>query len=166
MLQEFREFAIKGNVVDMAVGIIIGAAFTAVVNSVVGDVLTPIIGTLTGDLDFSNRFAVLDAGDPPGPYQTLAAAEDAGATVLAYGRLLNEIISFLIVAAALFFLIRWINRLRRTDTPPAPTTKSCPYCLSHIDLEATRCPQCTSDLPRVATETSDMQRADRKPDPH
>ncbi len=146
MLREFREFAMKGNVVDMAVGIIIGAAFTAVVNSVVGDVLTPLIGMLTGDLDFSDRFVVLDAGDPAGPYATVSAAEGAGATILAYGNLVNEIIGFLIVAAALFILIRWINRLRRPDTPPAPTTKPCPYCLSHIDQDATRCPQCTSQL--------------------
>ena len=146
MLREFREFAMKGNVVDMAVGIIIGAAFTAVVNSVGGDVLTPLIGMLTGDLDFSDRFVVLDAGDPAGPYATVSAAEGAGATILAYGNLVNEIIGFLIVAAALFILIRWINRLRRPDTPPAPTTKPCPYCLSHIDQDATRCPQCTSQL--------------------
>ncbi len=146
MLNEFREFAIKGNVVDMAVGIIIGAAFTAVVNSLVGDVLTPVIGRLTGDLDFSDRFVVLDAGSPPGPYETLAAAESAGANVLAYGRLVNEVVGFVIVAFALFVLIRWINRLRRSDTPAAPTTKSCPYCMSSIDVDASKCPQCTSEL--------------------
>lgn len=146
MLKEFREFAIKGNVVDMAVGIIIGAAFTAVVNSVVGDILTPIVGSLTGDLDFSDRFVVLDAGETTGPFTSVQAAEDAGATVLAYGQLINEIISFVIVAFALFLLIRWINRLRRTDTPAAPTTKTCPFCRSHIDVDASRCPQCTSDL--------------------
>ncbi len=152
MLREFREFAIKGNVVDMAVGIVIGAAFTAVVNSVVGDVLTPIIGVLTGDLDFSNRFVVLEAGSPAGPYTTVQGAEDAGANVLAYGQLVNQVISFLIVAAALFVLIRWINRLRRSDTPPAPTTRACPFCKSHIDQEATRCPQCTSTVePAPAT---------------
>ncbi len=146
MLKEFREFAIKGNVVDMAVGIMIGAAFTAVVNSIVGDVLTPIIGTVTGDLDFTNRFVVLEQGSPPEPYGSLDAAKEAGAVVLAYGRLVNQVISFLIVAAVLFLLIRWINRLRRSDTPPAPTTKSCPYCKSHIDMDATRCAQCTSEL--------------------
>lgn len=150
MLREFREFAIKGNVVDMAVGIIIGAAFTAVVNSVVGDVLTPLIGMFTGDLDFSDRFVVLDPGDPAGPYRTLGAAEEAGATVLAYGQLVNEVIGFLIVAGALFLLIRWINRLRRTDTPAAPTTKACPFCKSHIDVDAVRCPHCTSQLDSAA----------------
>ncbi len=146
MLKEFREFAIKGSVVDMAVGIIIGAAFTAVVNSVVGDVLTPLIGVITGDLDFSDRFVLLDAGSPSGPYATAAAAEEAGATVLAYGRLVNEVVSFVIVAFVLFLLIRWINRLRRTDTPAAPTTKTCPFCQSHIDVDASRCPHCTSQL--------------------
>ncbi|NND03349.1 MAG: large conductance mechanosensitive channel protein MscL [Acidimicrobiia bacterium] len=146
MLKEFREFAIKGNVVDMAVGIIIGAAFTAVVNSVVGDVLTPVIGVLTGDLDFSDRFVILEAGTTPGPYTTVEAAESAGATVLAYGQLVNQIISFIIVALALFLMIRWINRLRRSDTEPAPTTRSCPYCKSHVDEAATRCPHCTSEL--------------------
>lgn len=146
MLKEFREFAIKGSVVDMAVGIIIGAAFTAVVNSVVGDVLTPLIGMITGDLDFSDRFVVLDAGSRSGPYATAAAAEEAGATVLAYGRLVNEVVSFVIVALVLFLLIRWINRLRRTNTPAAPTTKTCPFCQSHIDVDASRCPHCTSQL--------------------
>lgn len=147
MLKEFREFAIKGNVVDMAVGIIIGASFTAVVNSVVGDVLTPLIGSITGDLDFSDRFVVLDPGaGGTDVFVSVQAAEEAGATVLAYGQLLNEIISFLIVAFALFLLIRWINRLRRTDTPAAPTTKTCPFCRSHIDSDASRCPQCTSEL--------------------
>ena len=150
MLREFREFAIKGNVVDMAVGIVIGAAFTAVVNSVVGDVLTPLIGVLTGDLDFSNRFVVLEAGSPPGPYTTVQGAEDAGATVLAYGQLVNQVISFLIVAAALFVMIRWINRLRRFDTPPAPTTRACPFCKSHIDQDASRCPHCTSTVEPAA----------------
>lgn len=146
MLNEFREFAIKGNVVDMAVGIIIGAAFTSVVNSMVDDVLTPVVGSIAGDLDFADRFWVLESGDPAGPYSTVSAARDAGAVVVAYGRLVNQVISFLIVAAVLFVLIRWINRLRRTDTDAAPTTKSCPYCRSHIDQDARRCPQCTSEL--------------------
>ncbi len=146
MLKEFREFAIKGNVVDMAVGIIIGAAFTAVVNSVVGDIITPAIGALTGDLDFSNRFVVIEAGSTPGPFPTVEAAENAGATVLAYGQLVNEIFSFFVVAVVLFMLIRWINRLRRSDTPPAPTTRACPFCRSHVDEAATRCPHCTSEL--------------------
>ena len=150
MLNEFREFAIKGNVVDMAVGIIIGAAFTAVVTSLVDDVMTPVIGALAGDLDFGDRFWIIEGGDPAAPYSSVAAAEEAGAVVLAYGRFFNQIISFFIVAFALFVLIRWINRLRRTDTAPAPTTKSCPFCKSHIDMDATRCPRCTSDLEKAA----------------
>jgi len=149
LLQQFREFAIKGNVVDMAVGIIIGAAFTAVVNSVVGDVFTPLIGMLTGDLDFTNQFLLLSEGSNPPPYPTIEAAENAGAVVLGYGRLVNEILSFLIVGLALFFLVRWINHLRRSDTPAAPTTRSCPYCKSHIDMDASRCPQCTSEVEPV-----------------
>jgi len=146
MLNEFREFAIKGNVVDMAIGIIIGAAFTAVVTSVVDDILTPIIGAMAGDLDFADRFWVIESGDPAGPYGSITAAKDAGAVVIAYGRLINQIISFLIVAVVLFLVIRWINRLRRSDTQAAPTTRSCPYCKSHIDLAARRCPRCTSEL--------------------
>ncbi|MBT8202599.1 MAG: large conductance mechanosensitive channel protein MscL, partial [Acidimicrobiia bacterium] len=128
MLNEFREFAIKGNVVDMAVGIIIGAAFTSVVNSVVDDVLTPVVGSFAGDLDFADRFWVIESGNPAGPYASVDAAEEAGAVVVAYGNLINQVISFLIVAAVLFVLIRWINRLRRTDTASAPTTKACPFC--------------------------------------
>jgi large conductance mechanosensitive channel len=146
MLSEFKEFAVKGNVVDMAVGIIIGAAFTAVVTSIVDDIMTPIVGSIAGDLDFANRFWVVESGDPAGPYATLAAARESGAVVVAYGRFVNQLTSFLIVAAVLFFLIRWINRLRRSDTSPAPTTMPCRFCKSHIDRAATRCPQCTSDL--------------------
>ncbi|MBT8216695.1 MAG: large conductance mechanosensitive channel protein MscL [Acidimicrobiia bacterium] len=149
MLNEFREFAIKGNVVDMAVGIIIGAAFTSVVNSVVDDVLTPVVGSFAGDLDFADRFWVIESGNPAGPYASVDAAEEAGAVVVAYGNLINQVISFLIVAVALFVLIRWINRLRRTDTEAAPTTRSCPFCKSHIDQDASRCPQCTSQLEAV-----------------
>ncbi|MBT8192512.1 MAG: large conductance mechanosensitive channel protein MscL [Acidimicrobiia bacterium] len=146
MFNEFREFAIKGNVVDMAVGIMIGAAFTSVVNSVVSDIITPIVGSVAGGLDFGDRFWVIESGDPAGPYASVTAAREAGAVVVAYGRLINQIISFLIVAAVLFLLIRWINRLRRSDTAPAPTTKPCPFCKSHVDRDATRCPQCTSEL--------------------
>ncbi len=149
MLQQFREFAIKGNAIDMAVGIIIGAAFTTVVNSIVDDVITPVLGLLTGRIDFTNKFWVLSEGDVPGPYNTVRGAEEAGAVVLSYGMLINAIISFLIVAIVLFLLVRWINNLRRSDTPPAPTTRACPYCKSHIDNAATRCPQCTSEVEPV-----------------
>jgi large conductance mechanosensitive channel len=150
MLREFREFALKGNVVDMAVGIIIGAAFTTVVKSLVDDVLMPPLGLVAGGLDFSNQFWVMRAGEPLGPYLTPAEAAAAGATVLRYGQLLNAIMSFTLVAAALFMIVRWINRLRRPDAPPAPDTKPCPYCTSSIAIAATRCPQCTSMLDEKA----------------
>jgi len=147
VLKEFREFAIKGNVVDMAVGIILGAAFTAIVQSVVDDVLMPTLGLLTGGLDFSAHYLLLEG---EGEYATAAAAREAGATVIAYGELANEAVSFTLVALALFFMVRWINRLRRPDTPPAEKTKPCPFCRSHIDETALRCPQCTSHLEDAA----------------
>jgi large conductance mechanosensitive channel len=122
MLKEFREFAVKGNVVDMAVGIIIGAAFGKIVDSVVKDVIMPPIGLMLGKVDFTNLFAVLKDGNPPGPYLTLDVAQKAGAVTVNYGVFINNIISFLIVAFAVFLLIRMINRLRRTEeaAPPAP----------------------------------------------
>jgi large conductance mechanosensitive channel len=122
MLKEFREFAVKGNVVDMAVGIIIGAAFGKIVDSVVKDVIMPPIGLMLGKVDFTNLFAVLKDGNPPSPYPTLDVAQKAGAVTVNYGVFINNIISFLIVAFAVFLLIRMINRLRRTEeaAPPAP----------------------------------------------
>jgi large conductance mechanosensitive channel len=148
MLKEFQEFAMRGNVVDMAVGIIIGGAFGTIVKSLVDDVLMPPIGLLLGGVDFSNFFIVLEGGKVAGPYASLAAAKAAGAVTLNYGMFLNTVISFLIVAFAVFMLIRAINRLRRQqETPPAePTTKDCPYCASSIPIKASRCPQCTSQL--------------------
>jgi large conductance mechanosensitive channel len=151
MLKEFKEFAMRGNVVDMAVGIIIGAAFGQIVTSLVNDVLMPPIGLLLGDVDFSNLFAVLKEGTVAGPYASLADAQAAGAVTLNYGVFVNTIISFVIVAFAVFLLIRSINRLQRQEeAPPAkPTTKECPYCLSTIPLKATRCSHCTSELEAV-----------------
>lgn len=148
MFKEFKEFAIKGNVVDMAIGIIIGAAFTAVVKSVVDDVLMGPLGMLTGGLDFTDQFFVLKDGPTAGPYPTLEAARAAGAVVVAWGMLINNIISFLIVAFVLFLVVRWINRLRRTEeAPPAPpSTRACPYCTSDISIKASRCPCCTSEV--------------------
>lgn len=148
MLKEFREFAMRGNVVDMAVGIIIGGAFGTIVKSLVDDVLMPPIGLLLGGVDFSDFFVVLHAGKVAGPYASLAAAKTAGAVTLNYGMFANTVISFLIVAFAVFLLIRAINRLRRQqETAPAePTTKDCPYCASSIPIKASRCPQCTSQL--------------------
>lgn len=148
MLKEFKEFAMRGNVVDMAVGIIIGASFGGIVTSLVNDVIMPPIGLLLGKIDFSNLFLVLKEGKVPGPYESLAAAKTAGAVSLNYGIFVNTIISFLIVAFTVFLLIRYINKLKRPAEvkPAAVTTKECPYCFSNIALKATRCPQCTSEL--------------------
>lgn len=142
---EFREFALRGNVVDMAVGIIIGAAFGRVVQSMVTDVIMPPIGMLLGDVDFSNFFIVLKEGaKKQAPYTTIAQAHAAGAVTLDYGVFVNTIISFTVVAACVFFLIRAMNRMR---TPaPAPVTRHCPYCDSPISPKAHRCPFCTSQL--------------------
>ena len=148
MLKEFREFALRGNVVDMAVGIVIGAAFGGIVQSLVADIIMPPVGLFLGKMDFSSLFLVLRAGATPGPYATPAAAKAAGAVSLNYGVFANTVISFLIVAFAVFLLIRSINRARRQqEAPPAEaTTKSCPRCLSAIPLKATRCAYCTSEL--------------------
>ena len=148
MLREFREFAMRGNVVDMAVGIIIGAAFGTVIKSLVADVIMPPIGLLLGNVDFSNLFITLKAGKVAGPYISLAAAQAAGAVTLNLGLFINTIVSFVIVAFAVFLLVRGINQLRREqEAPPAaPTTRECPYCLSEIPLKASRCPHCTSEL--------------------
>ncbi len=149
MLKEFKEFVMRGNVVDMAVGIIIGAAFGAIVTSLVNDVIMPPIGLLLGNVDFGNLFILLEEGDPISPYASLQAAKDAGAVTINYGAFINAVISFLIVAFVIFQLIRNINRLRREEeAPPAePTTRECPFCLSTIPLKAARCAYCTSQLP-------------------
>lgn len=150
MLKEFKEFVLRGNVVDMAVGIIMGAAFGAIVKSLVDDIIMPPIGLLLGGVDFTNLYLLLKAGaKSAGPYASLADAKAAGAVTLNYGVFINLTISFLIVAVVMFLLIRTVNRLRRQEAAPpaAPTTKDCPYCLSAIPLQATRCPHCTSQLP-------------------
>jgi large conductance mechanosensitive channel len=148
MLKEFREFAMRGNVVDMAVGIIIGAAFGTIVNSLVSDVIMPPIGLLLGNVDFSNLFFTLQEGELAGPYAALADAQAAGAVTVNYGLFINTIISFLIVAFAVFLLIRGVNRLQREEeeAPVEPTTKDCPFCKSEIHIDANRCPHCTSQL--------------------
>ena len=148
MLKEFKEFAMRGNVVDMAVGVVIGAAFGAIVKSLVDDILMPVLGLLLGDADFTNLFVVLREGVTAGPYETLTLAQEAGAVTLNYGLFINAIVSFLIVAFAIFLLVRSINRMQREEeTPPAePTTKECPHCFSEIAIKATRCPNCTSAL--------------------
>ncbi len=148
ILGEFKKFIVRGSVIDMSVGIIVGAAFTKIVNSMVADILMPPLGLLMGKVDFSNWFLVLKQGaNVPGPYDTLAAAQAAGATTLNIGNFLNAIISFLIVAACIFVLIKAINQLnRKKEEAPAPATKACPYCCTDIPLAATRCPNCTSEL--------------------
>ena len=148
MFKEFKEFAVKGNVLDMAVGIIIGAAFGTLVASFVSDVLMPPIGLLLGNVDFANLYVVLHAGGVPGPYASLVQAQAAGAVTLNYGLFINKIIAFLIVAFALFLVIRTMNRLKRkAEAPPAePTTKDCPYCATAVPVKAVRCPHCTSEL--------------------
>ena len=148
MLKEFKEFAMRGNVVDMAVGIIIGAAFGTIVNSLVQDVIMPPIGLLLGNIDFSNLFLVLKDGKVAGPYATVAVAKAAGAGSINIGIFINTVISFVLVAFAVFLLVKTVNKLKRQgEAPPAvPTTKECTYCLSTIPIKATRCPNCTSEL--------------------
>jgi len=148
MFKEFKEFAMRGNVVDMAVGIIIGAAFGTIVSSLVSDIIMPPIGLLLGNVDFTNLFIVLKQGAQVGPYATVADANAAGAVTMNYGVFINTIISFIIVAFAIFLLIRNLNRLKKKEeAPPAePTTKECPFCLSVVAIKAVRCPNCTSEL--------------------
>jgi large conductance mechanosensitive channel len=148
MLKEFKQFAMRGNVIDMAVGVIVGGAFGTIVKSLVDDVLMPPIGLLLGGVDFSNFFAVVKQGATPGPYAALADARTAGAVTINYGVFMNAVISFLIVAFAVFLLIRSVNAMRRREetAPEAPTTKECQYCATSIPVKAIRCPQCTSQL--------------------
>ena len=148
MLKEFKEFAMRGNVVDMAVGIIIGAAFGKIVSSVVTDVIMPPIGKLMGNVNFSDLFISLDSAKTAG-ITSLAKAKEAGAAVIAYGSFINTVIDFVIVASCIFMVIKGMNALKKKPAPaPAgpPTTKDCPYCLSTIALKASRCPNCTSEV--------------------
>lgn len=146
MGREFREFIMRGNVVDMAVGIIIGAAFVAIVKSLVDDIIMPPVGLLLGNIEFTNFFAVLKAGATPGPYETLAQAKAAGAVTVNYGIFINTLISFLVVAFCVFILVKNVNRLRREPAPQEPATRECPYCLSTIPVKAVKCAHCTADI--------------------
>lgn len=148
MFKEFKEFAMKGNVVDMAVGIIIGVAFGAIIKSLVSDVIMPPVGLLLGNVDFSNLFIVLKHGQAAGPYMLLTEAKKAGAVTINYGLFVNTVINFIVVAFAMFLVVRGMNRLSRRQEEPAPepTTKECPYCLSVIPLKATRCAHCSAEL--------------------
>lgn len=149
IVNEFKTFVMRGNVIDMAVGIIIGGAFTKIVNSMVADIMMPPLGLLLGKVDFSNWFIVLKQGSQEGPYASLSAAQAAGATTLNVGTFLNAVISFIIVAFCIFLLIKVINKVnapKKEAAPATPTTKKCPFCCSEIALEATRCPHCTSEI--------------------
>jgi len=147
MLKEFKEFAVRGNVVDLAVGVIIGGAFGKIVSSLVDDVIMPPLGMMIGRVDFTNLFIDLSGKG----YASLAQAKEAGAATINYGLFLNNVLSFLLIAFAVFLLVKQINRIRRGDEKPAEaTTKECPYCLSPIPIKATRCPHCTSDLRAAA----------------
>jgi large conductance mechanosensitive channel len=145
MFKDFKEFAMRGNVVDMAVGIVIGVAFGGIIRSLVADVIMPPIGLLLGRVDFSELFITLQEGTAPGPYATLAEAQEVGAVTINYGIFGNEIISFVIVAFAVFLLVRGMNRMKR-EKPAAPTTRDCPECFTSIPIKARRCPNCTSEL--------------------
>ena len=153
MLKEFREFVMRGNVLDMAVGIIIGVAFGAIITSLVRDIIMPPIGLVLGNVDFNNLFAVLKAGGTLPPYASLADAKVAGAVTINYGAFVITIVNFIIIAFAVFMIVRYVNRLRRKmeapkveAAPSAPTTKECPSCFSTINIRAKRCPNCTSQL--------------------
>jgi len=149
MLKEFKEFVMRGNVVDLAVGVIIGGAFGSIVSSLVADIIMPPIGLLLGNVDFSNLFILLKAGaEAAGPYATLADAQAAGAVTMNVGIFLNAVISFLIVALAVFMVVKAVNRMQKEEeeAPAAPTTKACPFCATDIPIAAVRCPNCTSEL--------------------
>ncbi len=142
MIKEFKEFIMRGNVLDMAVAIVIGIAFGSIVTSIVNDLIMPPIGLILGKVDFSNLFINLSGTS----YSSLAEAKRAGAAVIAYGTFINTLINFLIVAFVMFVVIRLFNQFRRKQEPPAPSTKECPYCFTAIPLKAMRCPNCTSEL--------------------
>jgi large conductance mechanosensitive channel len=142
MLKEFKEFAMRGSVIDMAIGIVIGAAFGKIIASLVDDIIMPPIGLALGNVDFANLFFNLSGKE----YPSVAAAKAAGAATINYGIFFNTILSFLIIAFVIFLLIRQINAMQRPKVAAAPTTKDCPYCLSSIAIKATRCPHCTSEL--------------------
>lgn len=145
MLKEFKEFALKGNAIDLAVGIVIGAAFTAIVNSLVKDIIMPPIGLLLGQVDLVNRFSVLQTGTTPGPYATLDAATKAGALTLNYGQFINAIVSFVLIAVSVFLMVKALNKLHRPE-PEDATSKPCPFCFTEMPLAATKCPGCTSAI--------------------
>jgi large conductance mechanosensitive channel len=151
VLKDFKAFIMRGNVVDLAVGIVIGVAFGAIISSLVKDVIMPPVGLALGNVDFANLFVVLQQGTVAGPYPSLAAAQEAGAVSINYGVFINTIVSFIIIAAVVFFLVvrpiaQMHARQKAKEAAPAPNTKECPYCYTTIAIKATRCPNCTSEL--------------------
>ena len=151
MLKDFKAFIMRGNVVDLAVGIVIGVAFGAIVSSFVKDVIMPPVGLALGNVDFANLFVVLKQGTVAGPYPSLSAAQEAGAVSINYGVFINTIISFIILAAVVFFFVvrpiaKMHARQKAAEVAPAPSTKECPFCYTNIPIKATRCPNCTSEL--------------------
>jgi large conductance mechanosensitive channel len=149
MWENLKKFLLRGNVIDLAVGVIIGGAFGSIVNSLVNDIIMPPVGLLLGEVDFKDLYLLLKNGIPAAPYATLADAQTAGAVTLNYGVFLNSVISFLIIGLAVFMLIRGINHLveeKEQETPAKPTEKTCPFCATQIPIEAVRCPHCTSVL--------------------
>jgi large conductance mechanosensitive channel len=150
MWKEFKAFIMRGNVLDLAVGVIIGGAFGAISKSLVDDVLMPPLGLVTGGVDFSGKYALLRAGARPGPYASLADAKAAGAVTLNYGAFVNAVITFLLVSLAVFLLVKAVNRLYARPADPTPDTAPCPYCTMTVSNRATRCPHCTSTLPTAA----------------
>lgn len=146
MLKEFKKFALRGSVIDLAIGIIIGSSFSSVVNSLVEDIIMPPIGLLLSDVDFSNIYILLKEGSFPKPYASLSIAEEAGAVTLNVGLFINSLISFLIIAFVVFLIIKGINNLRKEEEPEVPSTKECMYCMTEIPINAVRCPNCTSKL--------------------
>ena len=153
MLKEFKEFAIKGNALDLAVGVIIGAAFGGVIASLVKDIIMPPLGLVTGGLDFSNQFVILKSAPGGGAFATPAEAAKAGAITWNYGNFLTLLINFLIVAFAIFLVIKAFNKLKRPKPTSAPVSKECPFCMMTVAIKATRCPHCTSELTRGTTAT-------------
>lgn len=142
MLKEFKKFALKGSMIDLAVGIIIGGAFNSIVNSLVNDIIMPIFSLITKNINFTDWFIALNGKS----YDTLEQAKADGAATINYGLFLSGVLNFLIMSFVVFLIVRWINKLKRPEPAPAPATKKCPYCLSEINQEAVKCPHCTADL--------------------
>ncbi|MBP1755165.1 MAG: hypothetical protein H6Q59_1563 [Firmicutes bacterium] len=142
MLKEFKKFALRGNMIDLAVGIIIGGAFSAIVSSLVNDIVMPILSLLTKNIDFTNLFLALDGKH----YATIELAKEAGVATVNYGTFISGVLNFIIMAFVVFLMVRWINKMKKPEPVAAPTTKQCPHCFTEINMKATKCPNCTADL--------------------